>query len=75
LEAATDGQGEASTMHLRVASAQKLADTMAKLQAIVRKAHGIADEGDASTPGEDLTDEQLDAQIQARLATVMKAGG
>lgn len=60
---------EAARLHARIGSAQKLADTMLKLQAIERRAHSIPDEGpSAGGDFDDMTDAELDARIDALMA-------
>jgi hypothetical protein len=63
----TADEADPATVHLRVTSVQKLADTLTKLQAAERRAHSIPDEGNVRPPEDDLTDEQIDAQIEAHM--------
>lgn len=59
---------ELMRIHNRVGSAQKLADTMLKLQSIERKAFSIPDEGPEGDDLDQLSDAELDARIEAELA-------
>lgn len=61
-------------LHQRVGSIQRLADATIKLQAAERKAFGLKDDDGGSDPLDQMTEAELEAQIQA-LATERQAGG
>jgi hypothetical protein len=58
-------------IHKRVASIQKLADTLNKLQPLERKAHGIKDEAE-KPPQDDAPDDPID--VARRVAYVLAEG-
>lgn len=55
------------TLHNRVGSVQKLADAMAKLHTLERKAFGISDDDTGSNPLDTMTTGELEAEV-ARLS-------
>lgn len=61
-------------LHARVGSIQRLADATIKLQAAERRAFGLKDEDGGSDPLDQMTEAELEAQIQA-LEAERVAGG
>lgn len=60
-------------LHQRVGSMQRLADTLGRLQTQERKAFGIKDDDDGTSPLDSMDDRQLEAEI-ARLEGERLAG-
>jgi len=63
------------TLHNRVGSIQKLADSMAKLHTLERKAFGISDDDGGSNPLDAMTTGELEAEVARLSQQLAQAGG